>query len=105
MYHKPAVCIVNSTVQVDLYKRFYNNHISHRFVSSQSIWQKMKDIPDAKKTTRINLDFEALKKSISLVQSRVHVVNEARMSIHEILIHRMRLLKCGILYGIVLVHI
>ena len=80
MCQKPAVCIINSTVQGDLYKRILNNHISHRFSSSQSIWQKMKDIPDAKKTTRINLDFEALKKSISLVQSRVHVVNEATLS-------------------------
>ena len=75
-----CVCVINSNVQVDLYKRIENNTISHRFSSSQSIWLKMKDIPAPKKTSRTNCDFEALKKSISLVQSRVHVVNEATLS-------------------------
>ena len=49
--------------------------ISNR-LARKGVWAKAKDM---KKTARMNDDLEKLKKGISLVQSRVHVVNEASM--------------------------
>ena len=55
-----------------------------RVLARKAVWTKMKELPENKKTSRTNMDFEALKKAISQLQSRVPVVSEASMPINVI---------------------